>query len=107
MAAQCTVHAGICGFTTRVQAECDADQTVRFTVETDCPNIRRLADSLGDIDAYDEVGDGFDGGILTAARNTLKGCCAGCVVPNAIFKTMQVSAGLALPAPVQIELSRD
>ena len=102
-----TVHAGVCGFTTQIHAACDAEQVVRFSVETDCPNIRRLADGLGEVDAYDAVGAGFDGAILTAARSTLKGCCAGCVVPNALFKAMQVSAGLALPAAIQIEQRRD
>jgi hypothetical protein len=36
----------------------------------------------------------------------LKGCCAGCVVPCGIFKTVQVAGGVALPAPVAIDIRR-
>jgi hypothetical protein len=49
------------------------------------------------IDSYQEIGAGYHGVIFSTIREKLQGCCAGCVVPPGIFKTMQVSASLALP----------
>jgi len=42
---------------------------------------------------------------MAVARECLKGCCAGCAVPVAIFKAMQVAAGLALPKSIRIEIA--
>ena len=101
------IHAGVCGFTTTVRATSDDDQVVTFRIETDCDNIKRLAADFPEVDAFSEIGAGFDGAIHQAVRDALKGCCSGCVVPCGIFKAMQVAAGLALPAPASIELSRE
>lgn len=99
-----TIDAGICGFVTEVTATTDDEQNVRFEISSPCENIQRLATNLGDVDAYSEIGAGFDGVILQAARACLKGCCSGCVVPNGIFKAMQVAAQIALPKPSSITL---
>ena len=102
-----TIKAGICGFTTNVIAEADDMQSVSFQIETDCENIKRLATVLPAVDGYTEIGAGFDGEIHRAVQSTLKGCCSGCAVPAGIFKSMQVAAGLALPAPVSIDIVKD
>ena len=68
------IQAGVCGFQTNA-----------------------LAGALGPIDAYQEIGGGFDGVVLTAARDHLKGCCAGCIVP---------SGSVALPAPLSITIEK-
>lgn len=102
-----TISAGVCGFTTTVEAVSDDMQNVSFRIESDCENIKRLADGFPAVDGYNEVGAGFDGVILRSVRDTLKGCCSGCVVPCGIFKAMQVAAGLALPAPASIDIIRE
>ena len=102
-----TIKAGVCGFTTVVTADSGDSQHVTFAIETDCENVRGFSDVLPQaIDAYQEIGAGYDGEIYKAVRANLRGCCAGCVVPCAIFKSMQVVAGLALPAPVSIEFEK-
>lgn len=100
------IQAGICGFRTVVRARSDDMQNVTLQVESTCEKIAALAAQLGPIDAYQEIGDGFDGIVLTAARNALKGCCAGCAVPSGIFKTVQVAGGVALPATISITMER-
>ena len=100
------IQAGICGFRTKVRAHSDDLQNVTLEIESTCENISALAARLGPIDAYQEIGDGFDGVVLTAAREVLKGCCAGCVVPGGIFKTVQVAGGVALPAPISVTIER-
>jgi len=104
--ARARVNAGICGFVTDITAASDDDQTVKFTITSDCANIRGLAAALpAEIDAYEELGAGFDGEVWGAARRSLRGCCSGCVVPPAIFKAMQVAANVALPRDCSIGLS--
>ena len=101
-----TVKAGICGFTTVITAQSDDMQSVRFSIETDCDNVRKLAQGLPVVDAYHEVGAGFDGALHTAIKENLRGCCSGCLVPCGIFKAMQVEAGLALPAQASVEIEK-
>jgi hypothetical protein len=100
------MQAGVCGFRTVVRARSDDVQNVTLDIESTCEKISALAAQLGAIDAYQEIGDGFDGVVLTAARAHLKGCCAGCVVPSGIFKTVQVAGGVALPAPISVTIER-
>ena len=101
-----TINAGVCGFVTEVTATCEDSQNVSFAVESTCEKIGTLGETLPTVDAYAEIGAGFDGQLLSTARSVLGGCCAGCVVPSGIFKTMQVAAKLALPAPIGIQLER-
>lgn len=101
-----TIKAGICGFTTHVTAVSDDSQNVSFVIETDCETIKKLSEVLPVVDGYMEIGAGFDGDIHQAVRSTLKGCCSGCAVPTGIFKSMQVAAGLALPAPISINIEK-
>ncbi len=100
------IQAGVCGFRTSVRARSDDSQNVSLEIVSTCEKISALAGALGPIDAYQEIGDGADGVVLTAARNHLKGCCAGCIVPSGIFKTVQVAGGVALPAPLSISIEK-
>ncbi|MCL4499150.1 MAG: hypothetical protein M1335_02765 [Chloroflexi bacterium] len=94
-----TIKAGVCGFTTVVNATTEDMQNVSFEIETDCPKIKNIAANLDTVDAYQELGAGRDSVIMS-----LTGCCLGCIVPNGISKTMQVTASLMLPAPCSIEI---
>jgi hypothetical protein len=106
MTARTTIHAGVCGFRTTVVGQSDDVQNVALSISSDCEKIRRLSADLPSIDAYQEIGAGFDGVVLQAARRSLSGCCAGCVVPSGIFKTVQVAGGVALPAEVSIGMEK-
>jgi hypothetical protein len=101
------ISAGVCGFHTTVEARSDDMQMVSLQMASECEKIRGLAEMLtAPIDAYREIGDGFDGVVLAAARAHLKGCCAGCAVPSGIFKSVQVAGGVALPAPISMTIER-
>lgn len=104
--AQSTIHAGVCGFVTEVKAELIADDSVRVDIASPCANIQQLAERIKPIDPLQEIHAGFSGVILSAARDALKGCCSGCVVPQGVFKTVQVAGGLALPRDVTLEIRR-
>lgn len=101
-----TVHAGVCGFVTKVTATSEDQRHVRLQVESTCDNIKALAASLPELDAYAELGAGFDGELWTAIRAGLKGCCSGCVVPAGLFKAMQIAAGVALPRPAGMDFEK-
>ena len=102
-----TINAGVCGFHTTISAQSDDMQMVSLQMASDCEKIRGLAEALKNpIDAYQEIGDGSDGVVLSAARTRLMGCCAGCAVPSGIFKSVQVAGGVALPAPISITIDR-
>lgn len=105
MRAQSTIAAGICGFTTHITAEGDDAMQVALTISTPCPRIRAFSENLkknGPLDAFTELTPGASR-ILGDA--TSQGICLGCVVPCGIFKTMQVAAGLSLPADVQMTIT--
>ena len=102
-----TINAGVCGFHSTVTARSDDMQTVTLQITSDCEKIRGLAEALRiPVDSYEEIGDGSDGMVLRAARSYLKGCCAGCIVPSGIFKSVQVAGGVALPAAVSFFMER-
>lgn len=100
------VEAGICGFVTEIEAESDDNQHVSFKVTTDCEKIASLASKLVPVDAYNEIKEGFNGGLYKVVKEELTGCCSGCAVPVGIFKAMQVAANLALPGDVNIEITK-
>ncbi len=103
----CDIDAGVCGFRTRATALSDDSQHVTFDLESDCQKIvalgQRLAEA-GALDAYGEIDVRTGPVLLTTARGGLTGCCAGCAVPVGLFKLMQVTAGLALPKDITINM---
>jgi len=102
------VNGGICGFITDITATSEDEQMVHFSITSNCANIQGLAAALPtEVDAYAELGAGFDGEVWNAARTSLRGCCSGCIVSPAIFKAMQVAAGVALPADPTIRFMRE
>jgi hypothetical protein len=103
------VDGGICGFQTRVHAESADQQNVTFRIASACEKVRAFGEALtakGPVDGYAEIGAGSEGVVLVTARESLKGCCAGCAVPCAVFKVLQVAAGVALPKDISIRVSK-
>ena len=110
MVAKTQVHAGVCGFVTTATASSDDDQQVTFDLTSDCGNIERLSNALQTqmpFDAYQEIRGADHSRLLQTTRQELTGCCAGCVVPVALFKAMQVAAGLALPADFHVSMTKE
>ncbi len=103
------VDAGACGFQALGRAVSVDDQHVTFELESECPQLRKLAQVLRHatpFDAYREVATNLRSQLMSVCMEILPGCCAGCAVPMALFKAMQVSAGLALPRDVVIRIEK-
>ena len=100
------IHAGVCGFVTEAKATSEDRQHVEFQIASPCEKIQGLAEKLPRLDAYAEIGAGFEGEFHRTVRLALNGCCSGCAVPVGLFKAMQIAAGLALPRAVSVEFDR-
>lgn len=100
---QVKINAGICGFITMVEAQSIEGQRVQLKIISSCETIGKLNEFIPEVDAYAEIGQGFNGIIHQAVQKNLKGCCSGCIVPSGFCKAMQVVTHLALPASATIE----
>jgi len=110
MQVEVKIQAGVCGFQTDAHVGSEDDQHVAFAIETNCEKICRLAQVLADkgpVDAYQEISPAGPAVVMTAVRENLTGCCAGCAVPVGLFKAMQVAAGLALPKDIEITIRKN
>lgn len=104
--AKARVNSGICGFTTEINAIADDNYRVLLQITSECALIRRLAGELTSVEAFGEV----SAPITETATYQVAARCrlhAACPVPCAIIKSIEVSAGLALPLDVTIQLERD
>ncbi len=53
--ATATIKSGICGFTVSATAECEDAAHVALKIESDCPNYRKVAETLHEVDAFHEL----------------------------------------------------
>lgn len=100
------ITSGICGFATRVQATRINRRTVEVNIETDCPNIKKVAASSFTVDPYKEL---F--GKLHETQ-TYKILCEGmahpvCLVPAGVLKSIEVAAELALPKDCHLSIKKN
>ncbi|MHB1131700.1 MAG: DUF6951 family protein [Chloroflexota bacterium] len=99
------VDAGICGFTTTIEAEEDEAGMVALRIESDCANCHGLAADLRSIDPFSLLrGKAKDNPVFAAAaRHPLHQACP---VPIGISKAIEVAAGLALPRDAHIQVKK-
>ena len=109
MEANIHIKAGTCGLETAVRA-CGSGvgEPVRIEIESNCDKINELGESIRarEVRGLDEITLGFEGVVMSEARNILRCCCAGCVVPAGIFKAVQVASELALPKDIVITMNK-
>ena len=106
------ISAGICGFTTQVEAASEDSQHVTVKLTSDCPDVIRMSKSFGGrtFDAFQEIGPCAQPGDMHDTR-IMRICGAlphvACPVPSGICKCVEVAAGLALPRDARIEVRRE
>lgn len=102
--ARAEINAGICGFTTVVEAHMEGNKCV-LSIESECDAIQRLAEELKEVDPFREFT--FRGKGPLTLELAAKHCHhAACPVPSGIIKAIEVAAELALPADVTIKVSK-
>lgn len=105
-AVKAEIDAGICGFQTTVLAEAESMRKVKLTIESDCPQIRKAAEQLPEMDMLEELKAGLGHGHV---YGVLSGCVrhVTCPVGSGILKAAEASAGLALPKDVCIKVTKE
>jgi hypothetical protein len=103
--AKSEIFAGICGFSTRVEAKMDGEM-VNLEIVSDCPGIQKLAQNLVQVNPYQEIS--ARRAVPSTLQAGLKYCThAACPVPVGIIKAVEVEAGLALPLDASIKVSKE
>lgn len=46
------INGGVCGFTIKVNATSEDRQNVKLKIISDCPNYKRIAEKLTEVDVY-------------------------------------------------------
>jgi len=101
--AKAEIHAGICGFTTVVEATMDGKVCI-LEINSDCEAVRKLARNLSQVEPFQEIS--FRGVMPRTIEMGIAHCAhAACPVPVGIIKAVEVAARLALPQDVSIRLS--
>jgi len=99
-----TVEPGVCRLKTVIIATLDDDTSmVAFNIESECPNIKKLAALMTPICPYTEV----EAGILNNEVYKRAGTVvphAACPVPCAMMKSLEAAGGLALRKNVTITI---
>lgn len=104
--ASAVIKSGVCGFTVRATAHSEDAVHVALNIESDCPNYQKVAEELREVDAFQELFVDKREGLIwkTCARYSPH---VSCPVPVGLLKLIEVSAGLALPQTVSIEIRSD
>jgi hypothetical protein len=83
----------------------DATHVV-FEITTTCEHVQALADELGEVDVAHEMSCPLlETRIYALAAKHV--CRNSCIVPAAILKAMEVTAGIFLPGDCYVEFVQD
>ena len=96
------VKAGICGFTTIVNAEDKGNYTASFSLESECFNWKEVNDLLGGKTLNmmtelfkDKKTGAYNSEVLNVSLQTIPHIS--CPVISGVLKALETSVGLALP----------
>lgn len=98
------INSGICGFITRVEVKKTGQKTVEVNIETDCPNLKKVAGNIKDIKPIKEI---FCKLHETETYKSLVNGIAhpACLVPAGVLKGIELEAELALPKDGYIRIA--
>jgi hypothetical protein len=94
-----TADPGICGFVCSISAWKDGGE-VKFNIQSDCDQIRKLAVNLGPIRMKDLFVPLTKSPVFLSAEKSK--CHLACPIPSSLIKTAEVVLGLALPKEVTV-----
>jgi len=95
-----TVNAGICGFTSRIEASKLSSRVVTVSISSACEMVSELAARVSELNWHDVLRPRPDSLLNKSTADCIKH--AACPVPAAIVKAIEVEMGLALPRDVVI-----
>ncbi|UWG98416.1 hypothetical protein LPY66_06315 [Dehalobacter sp. DCM] len=105
------IQCGVCGFTLNVEAKKDISEAdsrskiIKLKITSDCPNFKKMADELTEVDAYKEMFNKLHTGKVYEifAKYSPHPSCPGV---SGILKTVEVEAGLALVQTASMSISK-
>lgn len=100
--ALCWVKTGEYGQETSIEARKVSPTKMIFEITTTCEHVQALVDELGEVDVGSETSLPLNETRVYALA-TKRMCRNSCIVPAAILKAMEVTAGIFLPGDCQIE----
>jgi len=100
--AVCWVKAGICGKETTIEVTKASQIKVKLSFITTCEHVQALSEELTELDIGSEMTKPMNE-TLTYTLATKHLCRTSCIVPAAILKAMEVTAGIFLPEACAIE----
>ena len=104
--AVCWVKAGICGKEVIVRVVKISRTKAEITFETECEHLKNLSKKLREINIGEEMSKPLDKtAVCTLSAKHL--CRNSCVVPAAVFKAIEVEAGIFRPDSSKIEFIKD
>lgn len=100
------IQAGACGHRTVVRAESRDGENVDLLIESECPDIQKMAASLQRVDAFEAVsGKMTDSPVYRLAAEH---CAhASCAVPMGILKSIEAACSRALPQDVSVSIEQE
>ena len=99
-----TVDAGVCKFVTVIRAIGQDDfMSAKLIIESNCPNVKKLAAALDIVDAVEAVSSRIiDNAIMNKCSEFISH--PACPVPCALIKACEVAADLGLKKDVTIKI---
>ena len=99
------VNPGICGLKSTIKAESSDMMNAAITIESECPAVMKLAETVQTVDAMKDIFSPFGtSSVFQKAEAALTH--ATCPVPTAILKAAEASCSLALPSDVVIKIKK-
>ena len=98
------INPGVCNLITTVTAEAQKKRIVKLTIESDCPGVSKILETLG-TDTVSGMEMCFAAPGTNAIYQAAGKCCPAhgtCPVCSGITKCIEAEAGLALKRPVEI-----
>ena len=99
------VNPGVCGFKATVFARADDKGKIHIDIDSECTYVQEFADQMGELDPFKEWNSFFESAVYKSANTCINH--TDCVIPTAILKAVNVEAGLALPADVILQITRE
>jgi len=101
-----TVHAGVCGFVTKIRTTSSDGQTVEIDFETTCPHAVKARDQLKSVDAYVEIfRKPHETAVYAALSQHLPHTA--CPLYSGFLKAIEAAAGLALQRDVTMTFTQE
>lgn len=102
--AEVDINGGICGFTTRVHVKKIDKDTIKVSIDTECPNIKKVAHLVDTVRPIKEIFCNLHQ--TEVYKKLLPGMVhPSCLVPSGVLKGIEIEAGLALPKDCYIKVT--